>query len=495
MYVTVGNCKRMSLARGLVRNSTLLFVANLVTRVSSALLLLAVARFRQPEATGVFTLAVSYTLLLEAASQMGLDQLLIRDAARARSEIERVFAQMLTLRIGLLATALLLFAVVMLVGRAYPDTTRLVLILMALVALPDVVVDMCQAFFVVTDKLWWPSLVSIGAGVIRLGLGLLVLGLDGTLAQLAITMLIASSAQMVWNLLLVRQQGIQPRPTVIGVQWRSMLTQALPFGAIQMLVAIEGSLGTVLLSTSVSERMLGYYGVANSMLSALILLPNAIQMAVFPHMTETSYQWPQKLKGLYTRIYRYLVILAGSAVLAVLIGANLLTVTLYRQSFQPSAVILQIMTGVLLVYFLNVPNVRVMVILEKQRRIAEMLAISVSFNVILTLILIPPMGVLSVPIARVASMVSFFLMSQLYVSRRIIRMDRDRTLARAVAGVVASVLITIAVRDLPLWLQMLVGLTSFIIVIIKLGGLPRTERRYLREMLLGRLVGGDMRSD
>lgn len=480
----------MSIAYNLVRNSALLFTANLVTRVSSAVLLLLVARFQRPEAAGVFALAFSYALLLEAVSQWGLDQLLIRDVARRPDRVQTIFSHLFSIRLLLLAAVIIGFALIMSLGGYYSDDTRSVLIVMAFVALPDVTVDMCQALFVAIDWLAWPTLVSVGSAVLRLGLGMIVLASDGTLRDLTLALLSASLAQMGLSLVLVHRQGIRLRLSIVGLHWRATLSQALPFGAIQMLVAVESYVGGILLSAAVSETMLGYYGVANSLLAALILIPNAIQLAVFPKMATAYEDSRQHLIAFYLRIYRYLVVLGGAAMLAVLISAETLTVRLYGSAFLPSAFILQILSGTLLIYFLNVPNVRAAIVLRRQDSIAGLLAVSVTFNVILTLATIPSLGVLSAPLARVASMSLFFVMNQVYTNRRLSLPPPRDIFWRPIVGATTAVLLVVSVNGTAVWLQLCLALTVYLAMIVLLGGLLPEEWRYVRSVLFSRSFGG-----
>jgi O-antigen/teichoic acid export membrane protein len=288
------------------------------------------------------------------------------------------------------------------------------------------------------------------------------------------------------NVLFVSRQAIRLRPSLAGLHWRSALAQAIPFGIIQLLVAVEGYMGSVLLSAAVPDTVLGYYGAANSLLAALILIPNAIQMAIFPHMAEVYASSRQSLNSFYLRIYRYLVVFGGAVVIGLLVMAEWLTVLLYRGAFRPSAILLQILGGTLYISFLNVPNVRAMIIADQQRRMAEMLFICVAFNVALTILLIPALGVLAVPMARLASMVCFFGMNQLYVNRQIVRAPLHQIFWRPLVGMGVGLLLVIATHESPIWLQLGVGQAGYFATFLALGGLPRDERRYLRSVLANR---------
>jgi O-antigen/teichoic acid export membrane protein len=469
----------MSIGRSLVRNSILVFSTNLATRVSSALLFLVIARLRAPEAAGIFTLAMSYTLLLEAVSQLGLDQLLIRDAARERQRAEVIFQNLLTARLILMTAAIGLFTLALAVGRFYTDDTRLVLVCLALVALPDITVDMCQALFVVVNRLTWPSIISIVTGFVRVGLGLFVLLAQGTLFQLALATLIASAVQMALNVYLVARQGFHFRLSLASLHWRATLTQALPFGVVQILVAMEAYVGSVILSATVTDAHLGYYGAANSLLAAMMLLPNAIQVAIFPRMTEIYALARQNLTEFYTRLYRFLAIVGGGVVVVVLIMAEWVTVLLYRSPFRPSVILLQVLAGTLFVSFLNIPNVRTMIIIGEQGRMAKMLTVSVLFNFLLTMLLIPALDVLAVPIARVASMTCFWGMNQLYVNQRIVKTSVGGLLWRPMLGICVAIGVVTAAREMPIWVHLLAGLFSYSGIVLVTGGLPQSERRYL----------------
>lgn len=478
--------------RGLIRNSLLILTTNLATRVSSAVLFLLVARTRPPAVAGVFTLAMSYALLLEAMSQLGFDQLLIRDVARDRSRTESTFRSLLTMRLTLQSIAIFAFAGVLSIGQFYDEETRQIIILMALIALPDAVIDMCQALFVVTDRLPFPTVISVIGASIRIGLGFAVLFLDGTLPYLAGAMLLASLFQMILNVWLVTRHRIKVRLSFAGLQWRQTLAQAFPFGIVQLLVAIEAYIGVILLSRTVSDTVLGYYGAANTLLAALLLMPNAIQVAVFPRMTEIFTSARPKLASFYTRLYRYLGIIGAATVVGVMIMAAWIVVLLYGPAYQPSAVLLQILSGVLFVSFLNIPSVRTLIIAGRQRLIAQLLAISVTFNVLLTILLIPNIGVFAVPLARVTSMALFWGLAHTYVNRQIVKSSLFQIMWRPMAALVCALVLTAVLNGTSVWVQALIGLSTYSAIILLLGGLSHDERQFLKTVLLHRRTSQEL---
>jgi O-antigen/teichoic acid export membrane protein len=455
-------------------------------------LFLLVARTRPPAVAGLFTLAMSYALLLEAISQLGFDQLLIRDVARDRSRTQAEFNSLLTMRLTVQTIAVAAFAGLMSIGQFYDAETRQLIMMMALIALPDAVIDMCQALFVVTDRLPFPTIISIIGAIARIGLGFLVLRLNGELFYLAGAMLLASTIQMVFNVWLVKHHGLSVRLAFSGLQWRHTMAQALPFGVVQLLVAIEAYSGVILLSRVASDTALGYYGAANTLLAALLLLPNAIQVAVFPRMAEVYSSMRSNFAAFYTRIYRYLGMMGGGTVIGVILMAEWVVVLVYGPAYRPAAVLLQILSGVLLVSFLNIPNVRTLVIAGQQRMMAQLLAVSVTLNVALTILLIPAIGVLGVPVARVTSMAVFWTMSHIYVNRRIVASSLRRILWRPAVAALCVLVVTSVLSGISAWLQTMIGLGVYTLLILVLGGLSQEERQRVKTLLRRMLASQEL---
>jgi O-antigen/teichoic acid export membrane protein len=473
----------MSTARGVIRNSSFLLAINLAARLSSAILFWVVARFRHPEAAGIFTLATSYVLLIEAGTQLGLDQLLIRDIARDPSQAREILQRSLSLRLFSLILMLSGFSVVLTLAHPYTDEVRQTILAMSLIAIPDVFIDMCQALFTVQNRLLRPTIIGIAAAFLRIALGFLEIIIGGPLVYLALVMLVVSILQMGLNLWLTHHDGTQIRLSIAIWRWRSTFRQAIPFGIIQLLLAIESYMGGVILSGSSPIAVLGYYGVANTILSALILIPNAIQLAIFPHMTKLYGISQHMLKIFYIRIYRYLFILAGVFIIGLLVFSKYLIVVLFQEPFAPAAVLLQILSGSLFFYFLNIPNVRVMVILEKQQLMANMLFASVGLSLIMTILLIPYFGILAVPIGRVTSMACFFIMNQFYVHAQLLIIRFRNIFWRLCAALIIGVGLVALTAQSPIWIQLLIGLSGYIGAILVFGELPRAERQYLRSIL------------
>jgi O-antigen/teichoic acid export membrane protein len=469
----------MSVARILIRNSSLLLTTNLAARFSSAMLFLLVARFRQPDIAGIYTLAMSYVLLLESGTQLGLDQLLIRDITRERSKTQIIFQQSLSLRFGTLVGVLSVVFLGMWWLHPYSVDVRLTIMVMLLVTLPDVFIDMCQALFTANNRLAWPTLISFGAGVFKIALGAVVIASGGTLLHLALVMLLTSLIQMLLYSYLALRQGVQLKLSFSIRQSRSLLAQAVPFGIIQLLLTIEAYLGSVILSASVPDAVLGYYGAANTVLSALILIPNAVQLSVFSRMTELFTLSRPRLDDFYLRIYRYLFILGGGLMIGMLALSDFIIVALFRNPFSSATILLQILLISLFINFINIPNVRIMVLLGKQHLMAEMLLVSVSLNVLLTLLLIPRLSVLAIPVSRVVSMTCFWGMNQLYVHRYIVEGRLRGLFLRLAVALLIGLSLMLLTYQLTFWLQLFISLTAYFAIILVLGGLPREERRFL----------------
>ena len=125
--------------------------------------------------------------------------------------------------------------------------------------------------------------------------------------------------------------------------------------------------------------------------------------------------------------------------------------------------------------FLNEPNVRMMLVHNRQNWVSLFLVGSVVTNVLLNLLLVPSWGALGAAVARVCSACVLFLLNLFYVTRFFVPLRILRLLLRPVLATLIMALALWPVRVWPLSVSIGVGIIVYIGTLWLVGGISLNE--------------------
>jgi O-antigen/teichoic acid export membrane protein len=440
----------------MIRNAVLSLGASLAARAASALLFLLLAREAGPAPAGTFSLGTTY-LAIFGALLWGLDELAVREVARAPELTGRFFSHLLALRVALSALLLgLLLLVVAAAGYAPATTAFLQLVALSLPA--DGISAVLQALFVAHRRLGVPFAAGLALFALRLGGG--AWALAAGLGLQAIATVWVAGAWLAAGLYLGAALALL-RPGRVGLLpldrawWLGLLGPALPFVLISALTIVEWQLDVLLLSLLRGEREVGWYSAAMTIFVALWLIPQAYRTALFPEMARRA--GPHELELLYTRALQILLALALPIAAGLTLLAPEIVALLYRGDFEPSVPALQVLAWVLVPLFLNVPGVRLLLVRERQGWLAGLVALSLAANVAANLVLIPAWGVLGAAVARALSTGLFYGLHLLALRRYVGDLGLLRAAWRPALATAAMTALVWLLRGQPLALTLAAG--------------------------------------
>lgn len=477
--------------RRFVENYFFALGADVLQRLSAALIVVWVSHKLGVEEAGVYFLAVSFATLFGRVSYWGLDQLLTRDVAMAPERANQSTVNFLVVRALLagLMTAIL-YAVVVLLGYA-PHTSRVILLL-GLTVLPDSLINICQSVFMAHERMGYLAVSSLLNGSVRVVAGVLALigglGLEGV----AVGLLLASLSTLALLGYLVRTRLFRPRWEIDWAFSRRQLRAGLPFLLIGMFFILENQLDVILLSRMRDEHQVGLYGAASTVISALLLVPFAFQTAVFPVMSRLYATAPAALDRLHVQSLKYL-LLAGLpvAVGVTILGPDIVTVA-FGKAFAASAPVLQCLVWSLFLIFVNIPSARLLVVSDRQRVIAAILLTTLTINVVLNVLLIPRWGAAGSAVARVISTSVLFAVIAQYVLRHVHRFNPLPLLPRPALAAGAMLAGLLVLRGQPLWVLVVAGALIYLAVLAVLRTFSREDLLLWQEMTAHQPAGVDV---
>ncbi len=459
----------------LARNSALLLTSTLITRGASAILFIVAARQLAPESVGAYSLAITYLVIMTGVASWGLDQLLIRDVAQSPTETTYYVMNFGVLRLGLAVVVYMGLRIGLYWFHPYVPATIQVILIIGLSVIPDSVNDICQATFIAREKVIYSSSVSSILSLVRIGLGIAILLLRPDLLLLAwifpLTSLISMFASI--GLIVAVDSKLALR---LNLRWLAQIfVIGLPLAVINILLVLEVQASIVLLSLLVSETAVGIYGAANAIFTALAMLPYAWQASIFPLMSRLYARADGTFEWLYEKLYLYLAIGAVPLVLTVSVFADAVIRALYGIRFEDSIPVLRILIITLFFSFMNIPNSRLMLILNRQDVLAVFLILGVIVNLSISWLLIPYHGAFAIAVARVCSSGLFFLANYLFIYCQIRRIKLWQLVWRTlVSGLGALGLAVMLGQSMPIW-RMMVMLLGYVILLWLFKAVPRED--------------------
>jgi O-antigen/teichoic acid export membrane protein len=460
------------------------FSTNVVMKAVNTVALILIARLNQADQAGIFSLGTTY-LVIFTATAWGLDELMVRQVARNRQEAGQYFGPFLSLRvlISLAAYALMYLFIHSVMG--YANSTAYPILILGISLIPDSLSSVGQALLAAHERLEIPLIAGGIASIIKLGGAVLALFYGNGLPQVGWAWVAGSCVGAVITLWAAARQAGRLRFAMWlnRLFWSTNLRLAVPFLTIGFLLTLEYQTDVIILSKVRGVAEVGWYGAVTTIVFALTMIAQSYRAAVYPLMVRYQKTDPGKLGHLYDLSMFYL----GSLALPMAAGLTLLSrpiiLTVYKSDFYNAILPLQIIAWYMVFNYLNIPNSRIMLVGEQQKRLTYFLIASMGLNIILNLILDPLLGAVGASVARVCSALVFFFINYYYVNRHIHAHHLIQGLKTPLFATLVMSGVVWVVRGFSMWLAILAGMLVFIGTIIALRGITVEEKLWINALL------------
>lgn len=400
--------REVGVARRVASNAFNPFVAQIVTKV--LLLGYAVVQYRALGGgeLGAYFLAGYVLLYTSTISEWGLGTLLTREVAKERGSAEAVredFRQTLALRLLISLALFVPVGVFILVYTTLFDLSAggaWAVVVLTLSLLPGAFSGTVTSLLNAYERMTVPALVGIGTSVLNVALGLGAIALGWGIIGLALAAFVSTVATAVYFARILRRDF----PEVVGVSLAGLrvkrdaavdlLKAGWPLMLNALLVGLFFRVDQFIIQPVVGDLGVEKYQAAYSYLNFVLLITPVVTLALFPRMARHARDDVPRLSYEYMFALKALLVLAGLIVVVTVWFAPLLVtiVTGGKAVYLPdSAVALQILIFFLPFSFVNGVTQYVLIALDKQRLITGAFALTVVFNVVANLVLIPMLGI------------------------------------------------------------------------------------------------------
>ena len=334
----------------IVRNIAALVIAQVVMKVVNIAVAVLMVRWLGVEALGEYAYILAFCFPFGAIADFGLATLATREISRDRTRAAAIVA----------------------------TTRRLVLTLSAV----SIVVMLTVAAALGHDR---GTMLGIALTAVS---SLLAAGIAVNLAMLAFARTLAGPVE----------RGVTPSGHA-----RAMVIQALPVGLLMVAFALYYRVDMVMLRWLRGAEDVGVYAAAYRFIDAIALLAASIGGPFFPRLSSVVDRDPGAARALLEDVWRPLLALALPLSIGLALVADPLVVALFGADFAAAAGAVRILAGTVVpLFWVTIAN-HALIATDRIRTLAIVYTISLGLNVVLNVILIPPLGADGASLATVVA--------------------------------------------------------------------------------------------
>lgn len=391
----------------LFKNSSYLIAAQALTKAVSFFYILFLARNLGVENFGLYIVALSYFSLVSGISDFGISQYIIRESSVNSEKLPKLLTNAIIFRLTAVSLFFLFFSLFFYLRD--PDHLRVSLTLLGILAvLPQSLALSLDSAFVAKQRL---SLSALGALILSFFttfFGVILvshsLGPVGALVGL----ILGEACFGIFNLLLLQRVKVRFLREVDFKTIKEVVIGGLPYGLLAVLGLLYFKIDALILNYLKGAYATGIYGAAYKFLEAIIFIPSAVNLSIFPVMARLS---STDSKHVYSLYIKSTYLLLGLSLLVVASYMTVLPILIrsFLPQYLPSISVIRVLTLTIPFFFMIAPQAAVL--FSHKRFLKKLILISVfnlALNVILNLIFIPKFSFMAAAwVTVISDVVSF----------------------------------------------------------------------------------------
>ena len=450
----------------------------LVLRLPNVIVLMLLTRRQGADAAGLFSLAITYLILL-TAWWAGLDEMVIRETARnnragASQSAGSSRRMILDYGIARMGVSAVLYAAILgslWIGGLYESVALAFIAVLLLSSIGDGFTGAVHAGLYGCERFNYAFAVSAIQATLRIALTWAALALSHNSLTVAWAWTLGSAggmlAAIVALIVLFPRVPVAPSGQPPAIELARWVREGWAFLVIGILITLEYQQDVIVLSALQPLSEVGYYGAATTLFAAVGLPLRALRVSLFPGMARAA-AVDHEVAGLRL-IYAYSVrwTLAVGLLCAFLgfVYAEPLVILLFGEEMTPAVSSVRILMVAILFYAINVPHSQYLLATGRQNRTALLVMITLGANLLASLALVRTYGGVGAAVARCISTVLYLILAAAslshYVDRPTWRALLPPFAALAVAGGFALML-----TQWPWWLAAMVAASAYVVALL-----------------------------
>lgn len=450
----------MNQVQKIVKNIGVIGVAQIFIALMSFIFMIYLARFLGEADFGKYNFAFSLTTLLVIFTDLGVNQLLVREIARQKELSSSYINNAIFLKIPLsIFTFILIVIITWLLNLGTEVSVLLCLfgVYNILFTVSGTYLSLFQAWemmeyvalFQIIEKVF---ILILGLGVLFMGYGLMVVAWIYVIVGV-LDIAIAASLSF--------KKFIRPSVAVdFGLQ-KKLFFRGLPFGLNSLFAVLFFRIDTVLLEFFKGDVAVGIYNAAyNPLLSLSMIIAGMVSAAVYPVMSRYFKESGDSLHKLTKMSSKYLAIIGFPVAAGCFVLADKLIALFYAGGYLGAVLAFQILALFIPIRLVSTITGTLLSSIDRQEYRMLSVGFSAGFNIILNIILIPYYSYIGAAVATVLSELFLYVLFLFYINKSYVDVKVNREFIKPLAASMVMALMVYLIKDMNL--VIIIGVAAFV---------------------------------
>ncbi len=472
----------MSESKGIIRNVSFLMASDIIGKILSFFLVIAIARYLGDAGLGKYSFAFAFVGLFSIFADFGLSTYLTREIARNKEKAKKYASNMLALKLVLAAISLLLPIIIINFIEKSTEVRTAVII----VAIASSMLNISSVFgtlFAAYEKLQYWALITLLERVVTVGLGLLLIFKGSGLIGLVIAYLISYLTVMITASILSYIKTTSFTLSFDREFWIYLLKNSLPFWFTTIFITIYFRIDTVLLQMMTNYEAVGWYSAAYRALDALYFIPAAVITAIFPVMSRFHVDNKKMLQELYKRAFYYLLILAIPIATGITLLSGRIISLMYGGKLAEAAPALQVLIWAEAIIFISALAGYLLNAINKQLAFTFITGFAAFLNIGINLFLIPKYSYMGAAVATVVTELFVLLLLYYFAWKSGYGVNLAKALIKPIIAAAFMAAGIIFLDPLSLFIIVPIGAAIYFGILFLIKGIGNEEIKILQDIL------------
>ncbi|WP_370005319.1 flippase [Methanothermobacter sp. KEPCO 2] len=475
----------MNQIQRIVKNISVTGLAQVLTALMSFVLLIYLARFLGEADFGKYSFAFSLTTLLATLTDLGVNQLLVREIARNKDISEEYVNNAVMMKVPLAAMTFMVIVAVSWILNLKTD----VMVLLYLFGFYNVLLTVSNTYvslFQAWERMEYAAILQIIERVFTVALGLAVLILGYGVIAVACVYAAAGVLDVAISVAITSRRFLRPSLSFNPSLQRKLLVMGLPFGLNSLFAMFFFKIDTVLLGIMKDDVAVGIYNAAyNPLLSLSMIISGMVSAAIYPVMSRYFTSDADSLETFTMVSCRYLSILGFPIAAGCLVFADRFIELFYGGGYLGAILAFQILALFIPIRLVSTVTGTLLTSINRQGFRMLSVGLSAVLNIVLNVILIPAYSYIGASAATVISEVFLYLLFLFYIWRHYRGVNVSSTFTRPALASIVMALAIYPLRDMSLIITVALASCVYFAVLAVIGGF-REEDRMMIMNILGR---------
>lgn len=394
--------ENQTIKQTLFKNSFWLFASEGAARLLKLALIVYAARMLGASGWGVFSYAVSIGALLMIFSDMGINNLLIREMSQKKDGFQNLISTMLLLKVSILSISAMLVIFISPIISNIPEAAALfpaIAVIFFFDTMREIGLTMNRAL----EKMERDMVVKTVTNTLILGLGILFLKINASPQSVALAYALGSALGFATIAFMMRKHIKEFLGTWDKKLVGTIIHTAWPFVFITFLGAIMGNTDIYMLGIWKDSAEIGLYASIQRIQNFIVLIPSTIAVATLPLMSRLIVTDQSQFRMVLEKTLALIMLIGLPIALGGMTLAGQIIPSVFGQDYVGAIPVMQIFMLMLLASFPLLLLSNTIFTHNKQRELVPAYLFGILANIVLNFLLIPRLGAVGASVATLAS--------------------------------------------------------------------------------------------